>query len=139
MIKERSWAAAEQTESLDCYQSDVSFHRSSCSVIGVFLTSLCVHPLPLPSLPHSSLLLCLLSPLQHPHLLSSCALFFFKALLQTFPPFGLHPLSLQLGEPQHLQTSKQSRGCCYHQIMRLSAAKLKEAISAAVNLLSKEG
>lgn len=75
-----------------------------------------------------------------------CPLHFFffllESLLQTFLsflPFGLHPLSLQLGGPQHLQTSKQSRGSCYHEIMRLSAPKLKEAIFCSCQLIIEGG
>lgn len=139
-------AAAQRVWRMDCYQSDVSFHRSSCSVIGVFLAFLFVHPLQLPFPSHPALLFCLLSP----HLTLTFSpdgpspLFFFllESLLQTFLsflPFGLHPLSLQLGVPQHLQTSKQSRGSCYHEIMRLSAPKLKEAIFCSCQLIIEGG
>lgn len=137
------WAAAEQTEGLE--DELLSVQRVLSQVIllcywSVLDFSLCpssptsTPPLsPQPPFSASSLLA---NTLTSSPRVPSC-----KSLLQnfSFPSFGLHPLSLQLGEPQHLQTSKQSRGSCYHGIMRLSAPKLKEAIFCSCQLIIEEG
>lgn len=129
--KNVSAALFQTTESwkIYCYQWATSFHRSSCSVIGELVLSLSTLWLPFPSSPplpsFSSSRLC---PPYAPSLFSSSLLSQLSHWLSRPQP----PLRV----PQHLQTVMQ---LSYHNIMRLRAPKLKEAIFYSCQFIIEGG